>query len=500
MKSSIRKEAASRFGIILFFIFFGISDQVFPAGRADIREETKTQNNEWVLCITNFDTSSLAENRITVTDIIMKKFVENLSTINYRTRISPEYAYYEEIAWVRARSEAARALAAKQNERSSLVYRGDPEWIYLRNIEKIDTDIEKLMVVLEEVENNAPSVNTEPVFRLTADNMEFNFPAAPIAGNENRFCLDRNIDALLEGSIADFYGRFIVSLKLYTLYTRSFVWEDSVVFSHGDLENALAEITRRLLVVLSGNESSVLTVRAEPEETLVLINTSFAGRGEISNLEYPPGEITITASAPDHESLTFNTELFPGEFTEIDINLRHLEYGNLEIAGHPSGSVYQGALYIGEAPLTLRLPLNQMEYIELVTSDNARSTILFKMPQESEFNNSLVLQPVISPAQGRVDRTRRLFYWAWGGTWITGIAAWVTYHTFYNSNMAGSYNYANTGVLDQKLYDDNMRLYYISMGSIIAVGVATVFDIILMGRYIYTANKGSIPVTGTGRN
>jgi hypothetical protein len=211
-------------------------------------------------------------------------------------------------------------------------------------------------------------------------------------------------------------------------------------------------------------------------------------------LEYPPGKITVTASAPHHESLTFETELFSAEQINISIGLRPIEYGNVEVDGVVVGRIYNGALYIGETPLTLRLPLNQMEFIELETSDNARSSIIFQALGDNEYNYSLAMPAAIQPPNGRVDKARRMYYWAWGGTWITGIAAWLTYQSYLNSYNSISSNYNYTGTYDQSFFDSNTRMYYISMGSIIALGVAVAFDIFFMSRYIYSANRGATPI------
>jgi len=478
---------------LLIFIFFALSVRLFAGGISE-PDEIKTQNDEWILCIANFEIDSIPDNRSGISGSIMRNLVESLNRISYRTRISPEYAFYEEAAWSRARSDAAKAIAAKQNERSLLVYRGDSNWRYLRNIERLDAEIEELRIALEEVENNVPLINNEPVFGLTPDNQEFKFPTAPVAGNEHRFCLDQKADAVLTGSITGFHERFIVSLKLYTVYTQSFVWEDSIIFSHDDLEDAMEEVMRRLLTVLSGNEPAVLTVRAEPEDALVLINQSFAGRGALEALEYPPGKITVTASAPHHESLTFETELFSAEQINISIGLRPIEYGNVDIDGVAVGRIYNGALYIGETPLTLSLPLNQMEFFELETPDNARSSIVFQVLGNNEFNYSLAMPAAVPSSSGRVDKARRMYYWAWGSTWIAGIAAWLTTQSYISSYNAISTDYYYTGSYNQNFYDSNRRMYYISMGSLIALGVSIAFDIFFMSRYIYSANKGATPI------
>jgi len=479
--------------LFLMVLFFSFSARLFSLGNSE-DTQAQTQKEEWLLSIANFDSGALSENKKSVANTVMRKLVESLNTINYRTRVSPEYAFYEKAAWERARSGAAEALAAKQNERSLLLYRGDPQWKYLRNTERIDVEIEKLRIALEKVDNNAPYVDTDPLFNLTKTNLDFVFPPAPAAGGEYRFCIDQKSDAVLTGSIAEFHDRFVVSWKLYTKYTRSVVWEDSIIFSSNDIDEAMAEIMIRLIIVLSGNEPAVLTVRAEPENTLVLINRSFAGRGGTDELELPPGPVTITASAPGYENLAFTAELLPGEDTDINIRLWPIEYGNTEIKGFSAGNVYHGALYIGEAPLTLRLPVNQMEYTELVYPDGERGTIVFQTPGEADFSKSIFLQTKFSAVKGRVEKSRRNYYWAWGGTWLAGIAAWLSYQTFLGMNNAINYDFAKTGSYNEKFYNSNVNMYNFSIGTFVALGVAAAVDIFFMSRYLYTANKGSTPI------
>ena len=491
MKNGVRLSS-------FFLLLFVLCAQIFARGKTE-ESEVQTHNDEWILCITDFDVSSLPAEKLAVAGVITREITERLRLINYRTRISPEYAYYEEYAWARARAAAARALSAKIEERSQQIYRGEPQWRFRQNITRIDADIEKLRLALEEIENNAPLINREPVFNLTGGNLQYVFPSAPAAGVENRFCTTQKADAFLSGSIVDFHGRFLLAVKLYTVYTRSFVWEDSIIFSHEDLVGALDEITRRLIIVLSGNRPAAVAITAEPEETLLLINRSFAGRGETPVLEYPPGRITVTASAPDHDSVTFETDLFPGEMTEININLNPIGFGDVEVTGDSSGSVYQGALYVGEAPLTLRLPAYEMEYFELETPDLHRGTIVFQAPDYAGFSMSLSLRTGEPLQRGRVDRARRAYYWAWGATWVTGIAAWIAYHSFLSSNMAIRYNYSATGNFDQQFMDESMRMYNISMGTLIAVGVVVVYDIFQMIRYVYISDKGTARAV-RGRN
>ncbi|MDR0503575.1 MAG: hypothetical protein LBH16_09690 [Treponema sp.] len=486
---------AQRKFIILFLIFIVQGLGLFASGKAEETEKTALKN-DWVLCVTEFNMTAMPGDKKNIGSVITRKIVERLSVISYRTRISSEYAYYEEHAWNNTRSAAARNLERKQNERSLLVYRGDPAWKYKRDLVKIDDEIKKLKEILTDAEKDAPVINNDPVFKLTSGNIKFTYPPAPAPGGENKFCSDQKIDAFLTGSIMDFHGRYHVSLKLYALYTGSYIWEESIIFSSDDLDRAMEDITERMLNVLSGNKLVTITVKAEPKEALLLINSSFAGKGETPPLEHPPGKFVINASAAEHESLTLETELSGGETAEITMSLKPLEYANVHVPGTLSlgGTVYRGALYAGETPLTVRLPVNTLEYIELETPDGKKGSAVIQTPASSDSAFSLSIRTSSPLEKGRVDKARRMYYWAWSGTWLTGITAWITYHSYTSSDFAVRYNYDRTGSINQNFANNNIGLYYISMGTIVAVSAAVAYEIFQMIRYVYISDKGSTPV------
>jgi hypothetical protein len=471
---------------------------LFAKGQSD-ETEVKTQNDEWFLCITDFDASLLPAEKTNVSGVISRELVDRLKSINYHTRISPEYAYYEEYAWARARAGASKSLSTKMDERSRIIFQGDPDWRYRQNIKKIDTEIKKLTETLEEIDKNPPLINKEPVFNLTSGNVDLVFPSAPAKGGENRFCAAQKADAFLTGSIKDFYGRYFLTLKLYTVYTKSFVWEDNFIFSYDDINSSVDEITRKLMIVLSGNRPAAIVVKAEPETTLVLINQTFAGRGETKLTEYSPGKITVTASAPDHDSITFETELVSGELTQINITLNPIKYVNTDISGNADGHVYHGALYVGEAPLTLRLPAYNLEYVE-AEGNGKKGSVVFQTQDLEENNQSISLKMSIPNKKGAVDRERRDYYWAWGSQWITGIAAWLGYYSYMGANNAATYGNNSGYVVNQDFVDSNTNLYYFTMGAAIAFGVTTIYGIIRMIRYIYISGKDSTPIVNTGGN
>jgi len=224
-----------------------------------------------------------------------------------------------------------------------------------------------------------------------------------------------------------------------------------------------------------------------------LINRSFAGRGESSVTEYPPGKVTVTASAPDHESIVLETELVSGELTQLNLKLNPIKYIDTDISGESSNKIYYGALYVGDAPLTLRLPANSFEYIEMEADNDKKGSIIFNTHDNDEYAQSVSVNMQLPIKKGRVDKERRNYYWAWGSQWITGIAAWVCYYTYTESNKAAISGY-NKGTLTQEFVDSNKNMYYLSLGTVVAFGAASIYGIYRMIRYIYYSGKDSTSI------
>jgi len=228
----------------------------------------------------------------------------------------------------------------------------------------------------------------------------------------------------------------------------------------------------------------------------VLINQKFAGKGETPLTEYPPGKITVTASAPDHESLVLETELVSGKLTQINIKLNPINYVNTEITSKTQGHVYHGSLYVGESPFTLRLPANHLEFVEMQTDDGKRGSAVFKTGDSIEYNQAITIKMTMPNKKGAVDKERRDYYWAWGSQWITGVAAWLGYYSFRGTNKAVA---MSGGSATQDLVDKNINNYNFTAGAAIAFGVTSLYGIIRMIRYIYISGRDATPIEKPGR-
>ncbi|GHT56976.1 hypothetical protein FACS1894109_07820 [Spirochaetia bacterium] len=509
------------FTIVIFSLSLA---NIFASGKKEEVIDQPINNGEWVLCVTSFDVSALPASRRIIGEVLQRELVASLHTVNHRDRIkvSPEYAWYEAYAWSQSRSVAAKALAAKRNERDLLLFKGDAGWRYRKNLKALEADIKKLEEDLEKAAAQQPLVAEEPSFRFTAGNDEGTFPAPPAEKGEYQFCKKEKADAFLAGAVSEYHGRLYISLRLYALYTDSFVYEDSIIFSTDDTTLAVNEVSGRLVAAISGSPSAEIAIHTGDENALVLINNSFAGRGGLSRQEYPPGKVTVEIFSENYESAQEEVELKSGELTEITANLKPLNLlpVNISAPGQTGVSVYQGSMYVGEAPLTLQLPADKLEYVFAETSGGRTSKAVFLINEpipamgragepgparSSSFNlfppkstleadNDLILETRILPpaGQGRVMNVRRQYYGAWGGTWITGIAAWLLYGSY--TTYVNTYNYGYEQKVSVEMYEDATRYltsYYISLG---VVGAAIIVEGIQMFRYIHTAGDDSAPL------
>jgi len=326
------------------------------SGRAE-EDPPETVRNTWVLSVTQFDLSMLSPGRRVIGEVITRSLLEYLDTVSYRLRLCPEIAFYEGYEWRRSVQAAAQALARRQNDRSLLIFRGDPNWRFQRELRRIDEDIERLQEELALRESERPIVNVEPLFALSQANLNNNFPPPPAPGTERRFALAQNADAFLTGEIREFHSRFFVRLRLYVLYVDAFVYEDDIIFSMDDIDGAVGEIATRVTSVLSGNPPAQIAIQAYPPDAQILINRGYAGTGIVDAMDRPPGRVTIAVAAEGYIPETVELDLLAGELAELDITLGPLPMAEvtIDVPDTPGVAVYHGALFVGETPLTMRL-------------------------------------------------------------------------------------------------------------------------------------------------
>ena len=473
---------------VFFFLIFVFScGELFGRGKTE-ETESAPVNTEWVLCITAPDVSGLPLSRQITGDMVSKNIARVLSGLNFRQRGEEESAYYEDYAWTKSRAEAAKALSAKRSERDLLVYRGDKKWKYRKNLKTVDEAIVLLEKELAKIDAAPPVVEEKPVFKLPDVNKNGTFPAPPAEGDEYRFCTGQKADAFLVSSLSEYHGRIYLNIKMYTLYTRSFSYEDSVLFSSDDIIGALDEVSGRLSAAISAFPQAGIIVQASPEESIVIIDELFAGKGEVRL--YTPGTVEVQVRADNYVPVSVPVELREGEFAELFINLTPIGLNafELNVPGKIGSRVFLGSRYAGDTPLSLELPRQEFTYISVETPEGEigsaiiRDEDLVKGGARFEWTDNrgkadFITKLPVSAEEKRVDRARRGFYIAYGAFWFILPASLLT------AGFARPYI--------EYRWD---RPYWITFAAHATWGTAlgvTLFQII---RYLYVSHRDAEPI------
>jgi hypothetical protein len=488
--------------LIKALLLLSAFSQAFASGKTEAAPEPL--NKEWTLCITAFDVSGLPPSRQILGEVLVREISESLKNVERRFRSGTEAGYYKDYAWSKSRAEAAKALQAKRTERDMLIFRGEPDWRYRKNLKAAEDQILDLEAKLKEIEAAVPEVSGEPVFKLSDANNSGAPPAPPKEGGEYRFCASQKADALLTGKVSEFYGRIFVSLKMFTLYTRSYSWEDSIIFSSEDLNEAVDELSGRLVAAVSETLPAVIAVHAEPEDAMVLINGTFAGLGEVSPRERSPGKAEIEAFAENRVPAKVDTELNAGEMTEVFIDLPPLSLSafSVTVPGSPGSSVYQGSLFRGYAPLSLELPRDQFAYISVEAPSGETGSAVYLSDRivrgNAEFvreekngeeeNLAFTTRLFPSPEEKRVEKARRAFYTSYGIFWFALPAALLT--AAISSSYIDAYNYSGNSAV----YDKAITGSYATIGGYATMGVSLAGTFFFIFRYLYYSGSDSAPL------
>jgi hypothetical protein len=460
-----------------------LSLPLFGKGKA---EETASEplNPQWTVSITAFDVSALNPAQRVVGDLLIRSLVSSLDALQYRVRVSEEHAYYKDLAYIRALEDAGKRLAAKRTERDMLAYKGYPDWRYRNEVKTLDAAIKTLTEDYQKAEEAVINVAAEPAFALTDENLQGTFPPAPAAGAEYQYCVSKKADAFVAGELSEFHDRLYVKIRLYTLYARSFEYEDTYIFSTDDLIMAEEEMAGRLIAAISGASPAAVSVKAEPSDAVILVRESFAGQGSTGVREHAPGPLDVAVFAEGHEPMGASVDLAMGELLDLEFTLRPTPETafDIEFPSHDGSLVYQGSLYKGRSPLTITAPLNQFEYIHAETPGGDSSSVVFRAGQTGK----VITLPEVIP-RGRDSKplatARRKLYGGWTAFWIVLPAAFMV------SGFAATYTNAYAYAGDPGVGAAADAWNRVSTGFWIGFGGAAAYSLYRMIRYGRAASR-----------
>jgi hypothetical protein len=380
--------------------------------------------------------------------------------------------------------EAGQALKNKRDERDALLFMGDTTWNYKNKIKKIDEEIKILEESFTIAKAEFPLVAEQPNFSLSEQNLSGTYPSVPEEGMENLFCHEQNVDAFLSGTVSEYYGRILVSVKLYALYSQSYLYENTVLFSVEDQQEVLSDLSSSLRSVLSGIEASAIMVEALPEDAMILLNDEYAGRGSTEVKVQEPGSIDVDVFADDYRTESFQVDVFSGELAKAFINLQPIIYEafDLNTSDGASSSVYLGSTFMGTTPLTLHLESDQYEYI---TMENEKGDNISFIYDGSVSSAAVTLIPE-SLNEKNVEYYRKKFYGAYGRFWVSLPIAFLVYGLATSAVNASNYS----GNPD--MYKDAVMNRNIAIGSAAIAGTFLLETFIRMGIYLYKSNATDV--------
>ena len=509
----------SRFSLIILafvflFIFFSGGSGLFAFGNREADDDKGPVNTEWTLCITAPDVSGLSPGRQIIGSAAARSLADAFMKLEFRLRREEESVYYRDNAWVKSRADAAKAIQTKRNERDLLIYRGDVSWKYRKNLKTVDEAIAKLEEEIVKIDTFAPVVEERPVFKLSGADRSGNLPKPPAPGGENKFCGDQKADAFITLTLSEYHGRIFLYLRMYTLYSQSYSYEDAVLFSTEELGGAVNEISTRLTSAVSGIAPSKVHIRASPSEAMVLVDSLLVGRGETEILSYFPGTVELAIRSDNYVPFSMPLELKEDELTELSINLTPIGYSGFEatVPRSPGSKVFLGGLYVGEAPFTLQLPRMELFYVTVETPEGEIGSVVYKDSSLVKGNAQFIRKVEgggtsaaistrlpVSPEEKRVEKARRGFYGAYGAFWVILPAALLI------GGIAGSYvessNYAiGSGVLNddpdrrQQTYENAVKGRNVQIGANIFWGSALGVTFIQIFRYLYKSGGDATPI------
>jgi DNA-binding winged helix-turn-helix (wHTH) protein len=464
----------------------------YAAGKAaaiDYKEKN------WTLCVTAFDSSKLPSAQSVTSETIQRIITNNLQSLDYKLRSTGEYDYYWSVAWLAAQNVEAKKLAAKQQERDRLYFQGYSAWRYKREIKRVDGEIEVLRQALENAELSSPNIATIPHFAASSDNLKGIFPAPPAKGREASFCKSQNVNGFLRGNASIYHGRLLVEVELWTVWSRSYVYKDNVIFSIEDIDQALYEFSTRFINTISGMEYSVLVVKADPSDSIIIVDDKYiSNNGQSGEIHRTPGPVEINVYAKNHEPQSETVNLYEAGRTEIGFTLYPIPQGSFTVTTKKGekANVYQGAMFVGQTPLTLTGPLDGFGQISIETEDNNKGE--YRTAQtifQIEDKTSVKIAPKKPAPTDRIEKARKRFYGAYGRLWIGLPVALMLL------GVSESYVNAFNSVDWDKypdLYDEKYptavfwsRTMPISAG--IGIGVLAADVIIHLILYVYQANR-----------
>lgn len=384
--------------------------RLFASGTGETTAPT-INNPEWTIAVTAFDVSALPNDRKIIGDAIVRQIAGLLGGLETRKRSEAEMAYYQGVAKEAALKAAAKNIADKQGQKDALIFKGDNQWNYTSQVNKLNTEMETLREKYNEVLQTVPPVAENPLIKISQDNINGIYPPPPAENEEAAFCRKNKLDAFVQGSVSLYHERYLLEVSFYELFSGAYIMNDTILFSTVEQEKAVGEVSDALMTVVDGKKRELETnaLAMQPVKP------------------YP-----VMIGTEDGEA----------------------------------AKLYQGSLYIGETPVSVDFNNKEPAFVSLQGADEAkRDVIVFPDAQ----NLNLKLTPF--DQQEKSEPYRKKFYDSWARFWIT-LPLSILFHGYSTSLIESSV--AAVDYRDYQWAQLSFYLDGILMGVAVAFGVESI--------------------------
>jgi hypothetical protein len=486
--------------VILFFLL--ASFKLYAFGKKEAAEK-EIFNKEWTVALTEFDVSQLSSAGTVFGNLFQTGILNVLKDSTHRRLTDEELRYYTEREDIRIKKEALKKIEAKQQERDNLLFAGSNSYTYKTELKKKDAELAELYKEYNALHETAPVVEPLPLLILHAENQKNIYLKPPDKGAEYNFCKTQKVNVFISGSISEYHGRFVASVKIYSATERKHTWESSEIFSSEDIMQAVNDISAEIIDELSRQRPALILVRATPESSTIIIRDKLAGHGETTLLETNAGDAEITVFADGYRQRNVSVPLAENEITEVDIVLRPQERVDYSVAVKPDTkptaknsapqiqddgdntfSVYRGALYEGQAPLRLTADKGADQHNSIIDERGRGGSTSFAAD-----GKAVELGLVYPKPDDNIEVYRKRFYGSSGRFWVSLPLAVVM------NGIAASY----TGYVQRNYAPAMFDAYYVTQGlawGSIAVTVGFfVESVVRFLLYLRAAGEAAPPVS-----
>lgn len=451
------------------------------------------EESKWVLAAERFSNKNIPPVYEKFSEMIPTLLVSRLSGVKSRVVLADESLGRQ----LRILSDQRISLV---NERSTLIVSrdrilltSDPELLKLRKKSDVTESIlviEKKINDLDKTRKKILTENTGVKDQVTDISLWKSGTAlyTRSAGKSLSSSLSNDkISALLTGSVEDIAGYLYVSAQIETGIPDFPVVSVAEACSYDDIESLISSLSVRLLPEIAKRSTVQLKISVSPENARIFIDGQL-----ISDTSVPvtvfSGEHTIDVSARGFKTATKIGQFQGSDVFALTISLQPEELISVSFDTRKMpASLFLHTQYIGETPQTITIPA--ISTIGQVISGDVSTYFIFRPHNSAEPDPvRMIVKVNKTETVSKIEKQRRLFYWALGALYISLPPSMFTYGISLNKYQ--SFQDGHLPQTDAVVNDINnwSNASLVTRGISLALGVNVCIQLV---RYLIAAEQAT---------